>query len=313
MMKILCVTPNMTVDRTLRVAAFRPGGVFRTDSVHVTVGGKGINVARTIRRLGQEAVCCGLLAGNIGRIAADEAAAEGLPALWTWIAGETRITVIIVGDHGQTSVINEPGPSATVVDWDRFAADVAASAQDADAVAISGSIPPNHPRRAVDRLVRAVAGDDPERPVWVDTSGDALADAVDAAPFGIKVNKDEAAAYLGWPVRTVGDAVHAARTIRERGAATAVLTMGAEGAVMAGRSGDYYARPPHIMAVNAVGSGDCLLAALMAGSLEGLSEPEALRLGVAAGTANAMNADVGTIEPTILTWALAASQVSSVQ
>ncbi len=50
-MNVLCVTPNVAVDRTLRVPAFRDGGVWRAADVLIACGGKGINVGRALLRL----------------------------------------------------------------------------------------------------------------------------------------------------------------------------------------------------------------------------------------------------------------------
>src|SRR5512132_4226494 len=109
-MMILCVTPNVAIDRTLSVSGFAAGGVWRAQAVRAAAGGKGLNVARALLGLGQSMCCAGPLGGRTGRQVAALADAEGLPARWTWIGGETRTSVIVVGDGGETTVINEPGP-----------------------------------------------------------------------------------------------------------------------------------------------------------------------------------------------------------
>ncbi len=310
-MKILCVTPNVAVDRTLRVRDFRAGGVFRARAVRAGIGGKGINVARALVALGQEPVCAGLLAGHSGRFAAEHAADEALDGYWTWIDGETRTSVIIVGEGGESTVINEPGPRLEAADWSRFVADVARLARDVSAVAISGSLPQGCPADAHAALIETCARKG-RRPVWIDTSGPALEEAIAASPYGIKINGDEASALLGWRVQSLHDAMRAAREIRRRGPGRVAVTMGGGGAVIATSRGDWRARPPRIAAVNAVGSGDCFLAGLIAGFAEGVTAAEALRLATACGAANALRGETGTLAAMDLTRLMVGAELALV-
>ncbi|MCU0837776.1 MAG: 1-phosphofructokinase family hexose kinase [Rhodospirillales bacterium] len=315
-MKVLCVTPNVAIDRTLTVPGFREGGVWRAAHAHIACGGKGINVARALKPLGQDPLCAGILAGHGGRLVADAAAAEGLAGRWTWVAGETRTSFIIVGEHGRATVVNEPGLALTDADWRRFIADIRQLAGGCAAVAISGSLPPGVSDGALRELIAAAAGDgqhaDERRPVWVDTSGEALATAIATRPADIKVNADEAAALLGWKIATPTDALQAAREIRRRGPARVALTLGDRGAVIATDRGDWHAWPPRLHAVNPVGSGDCFLAGLISGLGAGVTPEEALRLATACGTGNAIEVHIGLPDPTKLTWLLVGTQVRQV-
>jgi tagatose 6-phosphate kinase len=314
-MKILCITPNVAIDRTLTVPHFHEGGVWRAKTVHVACGGKGVNVARALKPLGQEAICAGMLAGHGGRLAAAKAVAEGLTGRWTWIEGETRSSLIIIGEHGRTTVINEPGPEVAEADWRRFLADVRSLARGCDAVCLSGSLPPGLPPGAIAALIDAAAGAE-RRPVWVDTSGEALDDAVKAGAagmaVGIKVNAGEAAARLGWRIATPNDALQAARELRRRGAGCVALTLGDSGAVIATERGDWHAWPPRLHIVNPVGSGDCFLAGLITALGTGVTPEEALRVATACGTGNAIEPRVGLPDPTRFTWLLVETQVRQV-
>ncbi|MGL4650104.1 MAG: PfkB family carbohydrate kinase, partial [Caldilineaceae bacterium] len=79
----------------------------------------------------------------------------------------------------------------------------------------------------------------------------------------------------------------AARDQVKNGAATCVITLGGDGAVLVSPLGAWYARPPAIQRVNAVASGDSFLAGLMAAGRRGLPLPTGLAWGTAAGAANA--------------------------
>jgi 1-phosphofructokinase family hexose kinase len=310
-MRILCVTPNIAIDRTLRVPGFAEGGVWRAVSVYAACGGKGINVARALARMGHQALSAGLLAGETGKMASQRARSEGLEASWTWVGGESRTCVIIIGDGGRTTVINEPGPVITAVDWSRFVADVGDASFATDGACISGSMPPGMPPGGMASLIAAAGGNG--RPVWVDTSGAVLVDAVAARPAGIKINGPEAQALLGRPVTSAVEALAAAREIRAQGVARVAVTLGSNGAVLSSAEGEWRARPPAVAVINAVGSGDCFLAGLVGHLLAGAPPAEALRWAVAAGAANAATATAGGFERSSLDRLMQATEVVPVE
>jgi 1-phosphofructokinase family hexose kinase len=293
-MTILCVTPNIAVDRTLNVPGFAAGGVWRALDVHAAAGGKGLNVARALLRLDRPVRCAGPLGGPAGGRVAKLAEAEGLPARWTWIGGETRTSVIVVGSGGAATVINEPGPAISDAEWARFVVDVADEAMECAAICISGSMPSGYPGGGLARLIGAAAAGG--RPVWVDSSDAALEEAFATRPTGIKINGEEAGTLLGRPVRSLTEAIAAAREIFLRGPEAVAITIGAGGAVLVNSAGEWQATPPPIEPVNPVGSGDCFLAGLVASLSEGRGAAEALRLATACGAANALTMRAGDIE-----------------
>ena len=69
-----------------------------------------------------------------------------------------------------------------------------------------------------------------------------------------------------------------------------VLTLGVTGAVLAEAEGCWHAAAPPVESASAVGSADSFLAGLTAALTSGRGLPEALRWGVAAGTADALAA-----------------------
>ena len=274
------------------VPGFSAGGVWRAEEVAITAGGKGLNVARAFGRLGQPAHVAGLLGGRTGDRVAALAEAAGVSARWTRINGETRTCIILADGRGGSTVVNEPGPRIDADDWHRFADDVKHLAADAGIVAISGSLPPGAPPAAIRCLIEAT----PAVPVWVDSSGDALADAIAAQVYGIKVNATEAGAVVG-SVVSAADALSAAEILRRKGVRRVAITLGAEGAVLLDDTGAWQAAAPPVKIRNAVGGGDCFLAGLLAAFARGEGPEAALRLATACGSANAATLPVGEIDP----------------
>lgn len=303
---IICVTPNVAVDRTYVVPTVRLGTVLRSNRTIVTAGGKGLNVARAITVLGEVPLVMGILGGRSGEIVAELADQEGLTAHWSWAAGETRNCAILVGEDGSPeTVINDRGGKLTITEWLQFIQDVVEVAQGntivgadaaslpphvagqrAAAVCICGSLPPGTPPHAPADLAEALLAKD--IPVWLDTSGPALVHALDAIPTGIKINNEEAGALFGQRLTFLDDVHEAARQLRQRGIEYVVITLGARGAVLHSPEGEYHLRPPMVQAVSAVGSGDAFLGGLLVAQSHGLPDATSLAWGIAAGAANTM-------------------------
>ena len=293
---ILCVTPNPSIDRTWAVPGFGAGRVWRAADVSAHCGGKGVNVARVLRRLGRPAVASGPIGGHTGRLAADLAGAEGLQTAWTWTGAETRTCAIVVDpETGDATVVNEPGPDMPPADWDRLVDDTRRAAGDCAAVAISGSLPRSVAPDGMARLIEAASGTCGE--VYVDTSGKALTQAVEARPLAIKVNGDEIRALTGLPSADHAGAVAAALALRRQDIALAAITLGAAGAVLVDTEGAWTATASRIDVVNPIGSGDAFLAGLIAARTDRMRPEECLRHAVAAGTANALGATSGDVHP----------------
>ncbi|NTU80991.1 MAG: 1-phosphofructokinase family hexose kinase [Chloroflexales bacterium] len=294
---LLIITPNPSLDRTMVFRDLRLGGVHRTDEVIVAAGGKGLNVARAARVLGQAALVCGPLGGHTGEHVAHLAAEEGLLCRWTSHgSGETRTCVLVVDpEAGDATALNEVGPALGPRPWSAFAAGVLDASASADLCLLSGSLPPGVPPTALGTMVAELGS--LGRRVLADTSGPALAAVVEARIWGVKVNGAEAGALMGREITDVAEALAAVVDLRARGIALAAVSLGALGCVAADATGRWLARPPAVPVVSSVGSGDALMAGLATGLLRGLPLPEALRLGVACGTADVLTAGPGRIEP----------------
>ncbi len=292
---LLAITPNPALDRTLVVPGLRLGAVHRAERFLVAAGGKGLNVARAARTLGQPAQVCAPLGGWTGQQVAQLATEEGFAAQWSWhSAGETRTCVLVVDPHGEdATVVNEPGPTLSVNDWQTFVATVSIAATTAHIATISGSLPPGVPAEGIGVLIAALQAAGCR--VIVDTSGPALVAALTVTPYAIKVNRSELSTALNMPLQNQAQVMAALMGLRMRGIALGVVTLGAEGALAINTEGIYHARPPARTIVSSVGSGDSLLAGLATGLLREYTLPEALRLGVACGTADALTIGGGLV------------------
>jgi 1-phosphofructokinase family hexose kinase len=280
---IVTVTLNAALDITYEAPRIAWGEVNRVEAVHARAGGKGINVARTLRQLGHEAVVTGLAGGHTGAAIRTELRAAGMTDRLLPMGCESRRTVTAVSrEDGAVTALNEHGPAVSEDEWRRFADAFASFLPGADAVVLSGSLPRGIPDGAYAELATACAHYGV--PAFVDASGQALLAALGAAPALVKPNREEIAAVLGEPPADHAGALRAAAELRGRGAEAVVVSLGEDGLCAHTPEGAWRATAPRVGG-NPVGAGDAVVAALAAGFVEGRSWPERLRSAAATGAA----------------------------
>jgi 1-phosphofructokinase family hexose kinase len=283
---ILSLTLNPAVDKTVFVRELVPGAVNRASRSVLDPGGKGINVSRVVHRLGQPTIAFGFLAGNLGAIIARALDDEGVAHRFAWVAGETRLDVVVVDESRGTSLkLWDCGPRIARADLEALLADVRRWLPATRVLVVAGSVPPGVPRDVYARLV------DDARTHGVrtilDADGETLRLGLSARPSLIKPNVAEAETLLGRRLPDVTSVAEAARELLGRGPEAVVVSMGSRGAICASAAGVALAVPPPVQRRSTVGSGDSLVAGLAIGLASGWPLVDGLRLGTAAGAATA--------------------------
>jgi 1-phosphofructokinase family hexose kinase len=289
---ILTVTLNAAVDKTYTVENFTIDRVHRPSSWRIVAGGKGINVARVYQELGGEVVATGFIGGHNGEFIQEGLRAEHIKSDFVRTAGESRVCIAILDPVRKTQTeLNEVGPEITEDEIDRLKLKFESLVPGMQYVVLSGSAPPGVPVTIYYDLIQIATRYNV--PSVLDTSGDHLVHGLKAKPFMVKPNVHELSAVVGRQLETVEEVVTAACELNGQGIRIVVVTLGRDGAVAVTSDGIWRARPPEIPFVSAVGSGDALAAAFVYVLASAGSVPEALRLGVAAGAANAMTFGAG--------------------
>ncbi|WP_138732594.1 1-phosphofructokinase family hexose kinase [Modestobacter excelsi] len=281
------VSPNPAQDRLQVVPRLVVGGVHRATEVVSRPGGKGMIVARGVVRLGGRAALHGFVGGSVGAQISAGCRELGIVDRHVPIAGETRVTTVIVDQaSGGSTVVNEPGPEVTAADVDALVDGLLAAVQPGDLVVCTGSLPRGVPADLYARCMRALRGR--EVVTLVDTSGPGLAPAVRAGPDVLKVNEDELRADGGLadPAEDVDLPTLMERALHA-GAAAVVITRGAAGLSYRSATEAWDVASPSVPVVNATGSGDMMLAGFATALARGDDRATALRTGAAAGAANA--------------------------
>ncbi len=292
---ILCVNPNAAIDKTIVVPGFRLHAIQRPERVIAIPGGKGCNVARALKALGESPVVTGWVGGFAGRFIEARLHEEGIETAFVETPFESRTCLSIVDPTGGSPTeLYEKGDDVpagrveTLVRW------FAASVGQYSAVTLSGSLPPGAPADLYAHLIRLARA--ASVPVLLDSSGEALRLGTEASPSLVKPNEQEFAGLVGCPPRDLAELARMARQLADRHATQLVVSLGADGALAVEGGGVWHVRPQLVRVESAVGSGDCLLAGITRGLVRGLALPEAVRDGVAVGTANAMTVGAARFE-----------------
>jgi tagatose 6-phosphate kinase len=308
---ILCVNPNAAIDKTVIVPGFRLNAIQRPERVIAIPGGKGCNVARALKALGESPVVTGWVGGLAGRFIEAGLHAEGIETAFVQTPFESRTCLSILDPVGGTlTELYEKGDGVPAEQVEALVQWFAASIGTYSAVTLSGSLPPGAPSDLYARLVAHARATGV--PAMLDCGGDALRAGIEASPFLVKPNEHEFADLAGCEVRDRAELARAARQFATRHRTRLVVSLGPDGALAVDVGGAWHVRPPRVRVESAVGSGDSLLAGIAWGLVRGLALPEAVRHGVAAGTANAMTVGAGLFEKADFDAVLAGVEVASV-
>ncbi len=284
---IVTVTLNAAVDRTLTVPNFQPGHRHRASAGLTLAGGKGINVARALKRLDVPVVATGLAGGRTGTRIVEELTSEAILNDFVRIAGESRTSTLVVDPTGGTSTeIYEWGPQVSADELEMLLEKLAYLSRGADLVVLAGSLP-----RAVDpafygeavrelsrRRVRAV----------LDAEGEPLRLGVEAEPWLVSPNQREAESLVGQEFHDEEDFLMALDTIADLGARNVLI--GHESGAFAlvreeRRMQRFEARIPLLEPIAPSGAGDAMLAGYIAARIAEQPPEDALRSAVATGAA----------------------------
>ena len=290
---ILTVTANPTIDRVYVIEDFEIGKVMRCEKVSRSAGGKGINVSRVCQILGRETAAMGFVGGYTGEFIKSEVEKQGIKNLFTEISGETRTCVNISDKSGKSGEILETGPEVTKEEKDKFIAEFTENIKGYDIICVSGSMPRGLDCEFYKELVKIAKGQD--KKIIVDTSGKALEEILSAKPYMVKPNNDELSALMNKEIKTDSDIKEALFFLYEKGIEVPFISLGKDGAAAMVDGACYKFSTPEVEVVNAVGSGDSAVAGVCAGLDMGYSIIDAIKLGMASGTANTQFAQTGIV------------------
>jgi tagatose 6-phosphate kinase len=289
---ILCVNPNAAIDKTVVVPAFRLNAIHRPEQVLAFPGGKGCNVARALKLLGESPVVTGWIGGTAGQFIEDGLQAEGIQTDFVHTDFESRTCLSILDpQHNTLTELYEKGDPVPIEKVEEFKQRFAASVKRYAAATFSGSLPPGVPLDFYQQMI-AIART-ANVPAILDSSGEALRLGIQAQPMLIKPNEKEFGDLAGRQLTDRAEYARAAVEFAEHYQTLVVISLGADGAIAANRREVWHVCPPPLTIKSAVGSGDSTVAGITYGLTHGFAFEKAIKYGVAAGTANALTVGAG--------------------
>jgi 6-phosphofructokinase 2 len=286
---ILTITLNPALDKSFSVERLEPDHKLRCPNPVVEAGGGGINVARGIRRLGGPAEAFLLSGGRNGQHLQDLVATEGIPLHPFGISHETRESIMVAEQAtGRQYRIVAEGPAVTPEEADALLRALDALEPFPEWVVASGSLPAGLPTDFYATLAARLHARGAR--VILDTGGEALRAALHGHVWMVKPNLSELAALSGRDTLELDDVDDAARQLlREGGLSAVAVSMGPAGAMLVTDEEVVQVPAPVVPRKSTVGAGDSMVAGMAWSLHEGRPMVDALRMGVACGTAATMN------------------------
>ncbi len=292
---ITAVSLNPSIDLTLSIDGFTYGGLNRVLTEQSDAGGKGMNVALAVRRLGVESACVGFLQEESAKMFTGKLDENGVAGDFVACPGGARTNIKLRDEKtGLITEINQSGRNVTDEQLAQMTSLVADHAKEGDFMVLAGSLPPGCPVNYYQTLIeRASQGG---CFCVLDAEGARFEAGLLAKPFLVKPNRYELELMTGKSLETMENIRRAAVSIIERGVRVVAVSLGAQGAFITNGAESYAARAVDVFVRSTVGAGDSMVAALTAGFHEGKPLAEAFRMGMACSAAACMTEGTKTFE-----------------
>lgn len=287
-MKIITITFSPCIDKTTSVQDFIPEKKLRCSTPVYEAGGGGINVSRALGKLGGNAIaiypsggCTGALFDRL--LAKDKVQTKVVRAI-----NETRENFIVVEQSsGEQYRFGIPGSPLTEDEWKELISKIEEE-NEVDYIVASGSLPPGVPLDIYGKI--AAIAKNKKAKLVVDTSGEALRNAIDQGVYLVKPNLNELGQLTGKPVASASQIIEAAQQIiNEKKCSVVVVSMGGAGAVLVTENQAEKIPVPKVDLKSTVGAGDSMVAGIVLYLSKGADIYEAVQYGLACGTAATMN------------------------
>jgi 1-phosphofructokinase family hexose kinase len=294
---IITVTLNAAIDKTLAVPNFRLGRRHRAVEQTAMAGGKGVNVARTLRALGQPVIATGVAGGPTGTRIVENLTEEGILNDFVRIREESRTSTAVVDPtSGEQTEINEHGPHVSEGELELFVDKLLYLAKGAGVCVLAGSLPRGVDTALYGRIIEEMKRLDVT--TVLDSEGEPLRAATRRGPDVVSPNELEAEGLVGYEFGDEDDRRSAVREMVEMGARESIMTL-SDGCLALLGDGErhvYRATLEPLDPVSSVGSGDAFLAGFVAARYGGSGHEDALRFAVACGAESTQHFGAGRVE-----------------
>ena len=274
---IVTVTLNPAIDFTVFVDRLVPGTVHRVSGSQHQAGGKGVNVGTMLALGGASVVVSGFVGAANASIFERHFDAHGLCDAFIRVPGETRTGIKVVdAQRRDTTDFNLPGPAPSAGQCAALVERLLALAEPGRWFVLAGSLPAGvEPAFVADLIQRLRAAG---AKVAIDSSGAALAVALEAGVDLAKPNQYELAEYAGVEPNDLNVLLSASRQLQRERVPRLIVSLGAGGALFLSADAELRTHAPKVQVVSTVGAGDAMLAGYLQGVRLGASPESCARL-----------------------------------
>lgn len=280
----VCMSPCKDVTIELDSLIVGKTNVVKTKTV--TLGGKALNVAVGVARLGEVSHATGFMYEDGGDEFEAALTREKVTYDFVNCAGRVRENYKFIDGRSMLTEVNDVGGSVEAEKLDLLEEKVRTLSESYAVTVVSGGIPRGVKANSYERLLRAVS---PKSLRIADATGDRLISALRAGVDLVKPNLDELENTLGKKIESKEELLAGCNELIRRGAKRVLLSMGDNGALITDGERSYYCKSLNVAVNSTVGAGDSMVAAVALRMARKADLPELLRAGVAAGTAAVAN------------------------
>ncbi|CDF57660.1 1-phosphofructokinase [Thermobrachium celere] len=279
---IYTVTLNPAIDKTIVLDSLNLGHVNRSLFSRDDIGGKGINVAKVIKKLGHNVVAMGFIGRENSNYVYKKLYEYGICCDFIEVDGETRTNIKIVEEReGRFTDINQLGFETDNFDLENLIKRIKSRVNSNDVVVLSGSLPKGLNVDTYKIMIEKLKEIGVK--IILDAEGEALRKGIEAGPLLIKPNLNELKTIVNCG-ESLEDIKKAVSVIVDKGITT-VVSMGEKGAILFNKDECFYSKPIKVDVKSTVGAGDSMVAAFAIGIHDNLPFEESFRLSIAASTA----------------------------
>lgn len=282
---ILTVCMSPCTDVTVELDALNVGRLNVVKSKQMTFGGKALNVAIGVKRLGGDSFATGLMYNENGNTFESALNKEGVPFTFVWNKGRARENYKIIDNRSMLTEINDVGEEISKEKAQEVLSMVSMLSAKSSIVVLSGSLPRGLDADYYGKLAKAV---NPACKKIVDAESARVFAALETGVDLLKVNLEEFENTLGRRIADKEDMLAGCNELIARGAKRVLLSLGKQGAVLTDGKQAYYCKSMNVAVNSTVGAGDGMVAAAALKLKQDAPLSEILRAGVAAGTATVM-------------------------
>lgn len=280
MVLTVCMSPS--IDVNVELDTLNVGQTNVVKSKEISFGGKALNVAIGVKRLGGEVYTTGLMYDENGSILENALEKEGVDFGFVWCKGRVRENYKFIDQRAMLTEVNDVGEEVEKERLLDVLERVKLLSKKSSVTVISGGLPRGVDPKFYGELFRAVA---PNSIRIVDASGERMISALKEGVDLVKPNIQELENTLGVKVTDKNILIKCCKELIALGAKKVLLSLGADGAVITDGNKFYHCKSINVAVNSTVGAGDAMVAAVALKLKKKASLPEILRAGVAAGTA----------------------------